>query len=183
VAAGLAIHHERRVIPGQRRGAPRERTEVPRKGHEDEDGGSGDRSPKGVLMGYEDRANRNGREGARLLAEAEAARVQALPFEPKGEPAGLAPSPFLTEIAAQRLAACNNSAAMIRAHLSRPNLTIAGRPEVDRMATLLMNVALLLDAQAATMDLLLSFLTGKAGLRPIAPPTNGDSVAPDGLKS
>ncbi len=129
-------------------------------------------------MGHEERFGRTEREAQQVAAEVEAARVQLLPFEPKGEAAGLAPSPFLAEIAHQRLGMCNQSAAGIRACLNRPNLTIAGRPTIDPTATLLMNVALLLDAQAATMDLLLSFLTGKAGLRPVAPPPqNGDKGA------
>jgi hypothetical protein len=125
-------------------------------------------------MGHEERFGRESREAMQALAEVEQARVQSLPFEPKGEAAGLAPSPFLVAVAHQRLAQCNAAALGIRGFLSRPNLTIAGRPQMDPVATLLANVALLLDAQAVTMDLLLSFLAGKPGLRPVAPPANGD---------
>ena len=127
-------------------------------------------------MGHEERFS----GGQRAAAEAEQARIQALPYTPEGQAAGLAPSPFLVEIAHQRLGQCNAAAGAIRNLLSRPNLTIAGRPAIDPVATTLLNVALLLDAQAATMDLLLSFLVGRPGLRPIAPPPANGGAPPEG---
>lgn len=96
--------------------------------------------------------------------------------EPGGLAGGYAPSEFLETVARGMLVDCMKGAAMVQAVLSPPSIVgpsgqAAARP--DPVATLLATQMRVLHAQAAVLDLLLTFLSGRPELRPVKTPENG----------
>jgi hypothetical protein len=105
---------------------------------------------------------------ARDAAQSDADRIAELPREPGEQDLGAAPSPWLDEIARRMQRDCMSMAGQIQA-AARPNLSLAGGPRLDFTATMLNGLIISLHAQAATIDLLLTFLNGRPELRPVQP--------------
>jgi hypothetical protein len=94
--------------------------------------------------------------------------------------AGAAPSEFLETVARGMLVDCMRQANEIGVLLNPPKIVgpsgQAPAQQVNPMAVLLASQLRLLHGQAALLDLLLTFLSGRPELRPVKAPENGQGT-------